>query len=100
MRYYTDQELREGVLSQDLPVSKSDLEDFFSDKQITADDLVLIRETAYRRGFSQGAAACFYAAEKGATHHSLKKYLLRLMEWRTKRHNGEAEDPEWMHDNM
>jgi hypothetical protein len=52
-------------------------------------------EMAYRRGFYQGAIACWESAQRGHTLASLSDWLHRLLAWRQRAIKGVIEFPEW-----
>jgi hypothetical protein len=59
----------------------------------TDDEIYTMVENAYRRGFTQGAAACVRAVKAGKSDKVLETWSLDLMDWRCRKHRGKATPP-------
>ncbi len=60
----------------------------------TPAELRLIIESAYRRGFTQGAAECLeWFEKKYGVHNKMQKWIEQLLDWRYRRRNGKFELP-------
>lgn len=56
----------------------------------------VLAETSYRRGFHQGVVAAIAAVTAGFTDRELASWERRIRQWRSKRHDGKVEYPEWL----
>ena len=84
-------DLRNAIVYGDYPSSDT-LERL--DGHVSSEEIDIIRETAYRRGFVQGAHEACAALRAGHPLRRVMDWVTRLhLKWRCRSHRGKAEWP-------